>query len=89
MWRMLNIDSKFLLQFLYLIKLEMSVFNATTTMAIFVRKKERVAGGVIMFCVCLHANMKQSFQITTFVCLILRTENGREISLLEMFSETR
>jgi hypothetical protein len=66
----------------------MTVFDATTTIPIFVRKEERVAGGVIMFCVCFHANMKQSFQITTFVCLMLRTENGREISLLEMFSET-
>jgi hypothetical protein len=32
--------------------------------------------------------MKQSFQITTFVCLMVRTENGREISLLEMLSKT-
>ena len=59
---MLNIDSHFLLSFLYLVKLEVAVFNVTTAMAIFVRK-QKVAGGVIVFCVCLPPeNVKQSFQ---------------------------
>jgi hypothetical protein len=58
---MLNIDSHFLLSFLYLVKPEVAVFNVTAATAIFVRKK-KVAGGVIVFCVCLPANEKQSFQ---------------------------
>jgi len=79
---MLNIDSHFLLSFLYLVKLEVAVFNVTTAMAIFVRK-QKVAGGVIVFCVCLPANVKQKFsKLKAFVCLMFGTENRREISLL-------
>lgn len=39
---MLNIDSNFLVSFLYLVKLEVTVFNVTTAMAIFVREKEEL-----------------------------------------------
>jgi len=56
MWRMLNIDFHFLLSFLYLVKFEVAVFNVTTAMAIFVRKQK--VAGVIVFCVCLPANVK-------------------------------